>query len=144
MMLLKRPLFIAVLASLSACPVFATENITVIGTTITTGTPSTSDGYTFENGVQAATSFSTATGNYIVASLANNVFVRRNGTTANNSSVWYASSGTGTNLTGIDQTAYDRMLLAKSPARLGVHRVDRRLCLGQRRSALARHEHRPT
>lgn len=110
-MSLNRRLVLAVFASLSPLPVFAVEDITVIGTTITTGTPSISDGYTFENGVQSATSFSTATGNYIVASLANNVFVRRNGTTANNSSVWHASSGTGTNLSGVDQTAYDRMLL---------------------------------
>jgi hypothetical protein len=92
----------------------ATQDITSATTTFTGGTSSTADGYTFENGSRTLNTFSTATNNYAVASLANNVYVRRNNALANQSSVWYTSSGVGTNLAGNHEDSYANMLLSDS------------------------------
>ena len=92
----------------------ATQDITSATTTFTAGTSSTAEGYTYENGSRIMNTFSTATNNYAVASLANNVFVRRNNAVANQSSVWYTSSGVGTNLSGNHEDSYANMLLSDS------------------------------
>lgn len=88
----------------------ATEDVTSMTTTTVPGTPSSSEGYTFNNNQGTVDSFTTATGTYGVASTADNVFIRRNGVNANQSSVWYVSSGVGTDLSGIHQDNYGPML----------------------------------
>ncbi|MDQ6622862.1 MAG: hypothetical protein M3Y86_05185, partial [Verrucomicrobiota bacterium] len=88
----------------------ATQNVTSVSSTFTPGTPSNSEGYTYENSQQTLTGFSTATSNYAISSGADNVFVRRNNTTANQSSNWYTSSGVGTNLSGTHEDSYTQML----------------------------------
>ena len=90
----------------------ATQDVISATTTFTGGTPSSAEGYTYENGNRILSSFSTATSNYAVASLADNVFVRRNNAVANQSSVWYTSSGVGTNLAGNHEDDYGKMLLS--------------------------------
>ncbi len=92
----------------------ATQDITSATTTFTSGTSSTAEGYTYENSSRILSTFSTATSNYAVASLANNVFVRRNNAVADQSSVWYTSSGVGTNLAGNHENSYANMLLSDS------------------------------
>ena len=79
-------------------------------TTTTSGSPSASEGYTFGNGQQAVSSFTTPSSTYGIASQADNVFVRRNSVNNSQSSVWYTSSGTGTNLSGIHQSSYGPLL----------------------------------
>lgn len=88
----------------------ATQDITVINTTVVPGSPATVEGYTFNNGVRQVDSFSTATTTYVVSSAADNVFIRRNNVNANNSSVWYTSSGVGTDLAGQHYNDYGQML----------------------------------
>jgi hypothetical protein len=88
----------------------ATQDVTVINTTTIPGSPSTVEGYTFNNGVRQVTSFSTATSTYVVTSSADNVFIRRNNVNANNSSVWYTASGVGTDLAGVHYNDYGQML----------------------------------
>ncbi len=106
----RRALSLAVLLALAA-PAFAVSTITSITTTFTAGTASTSDGKTFDNNILALESISVASSIYAINSLANNVFVRRNSVNNNQSSVWYADSGTGTNLRGVYQPTYDQILL---------------------------------
>ena len=92
----------------------ATQEITAVTTSNTAGVSSSADGYTFDNNVRQITSFSTATNSYGVSAIADNVFVRRNSTNPNQSSVWYVSSGTGTNLSGVHESAYGPMLLGNN------------------------------
>src|SRR5450432_2723970 len=79
----------------------ATEDVLSLTTTTTLGSSSSAEGYTFEGTDVALSSFTTSTNTYQVLSSADNEFVRRNATNANQSSVWYTSSGVGTNLSGI-------------------------------------------
>jgi hypothetical protein len=72
------------------------------------------EGYTFENNVRQISTFSTSTASYGVSAVADNVFVRRNSTNPNHSSVWYISSGTGTNLSGVHENLYGPMLLGNN------------------------------
>ena len=88
----------------------ATLTVTSMSTTTTSGSPSSSEGYTFGNAQQAVSTFTTPSSTYGIASQANNVFVRRNAVNNNQSSVWYTSSGTGTNLSGIHQSSYGQLL----------------------------------
>jgi hypothetical protein len=90
--------------------------LTVIGmnTNTASGTPSAAEGYTFENGQRSVTTFTTASSTYGIASQADNVFVRRNAVNNNQSSVWYTSSGVGTNLSGIHQNAYGPLLTSNN------------------------------
>lgn len=88
----------------------ATQDILTVNTTTVSGVPSSSEGYTYENGRQSVNSFSTATNSYAAGTTADNVFVRRNTVNANQSSVWYISSGVGTNLSGVHQNSYGAML----------------------------------
>ena len=94
--------------------VLATEDIISVTTATTTGTPSTAEGYTFDNTQQSVTSVTSATNTYQVISAADNVFVRRNSVNNNQSSVWYTASGVGTDLSGIHQTDYGQMLLSNN------------------------------
>ncbi len=99
----------------SALPrAFATQDIISVTTTTTGGTPSSAEGYTFENRVWQISTFSTSTNSYGVSAVADNVFVRRNNTNPNQSSVWYGASGTGTNLSGIHESSYGPMLLGNN------------------------------
>jgi hypothetical protein len=79
-------------------------------TTIISGTPSSAEGYTFNNDQRQVTSFDTATDTYVINSAADNVFIRRNAVNNNQSSVWYTSSGVGTDLSGIHQSDYGQLL----------------------------------
>lgn len=92
----------------------ATEDIISITTATATGTPSAAEGYTFNNVQQSVTSVTTATNTYQVISAADNVFVRRNSVNNNQSSVWYTTSGVGTDLSGIHQDDYAQMLLSNN------------------------------
>lgn len=92
----------------------ATVEITGVTTTTTGGTSSSAEGFTFEGGIRQISTFSTATSTYGVSAVADNVFVRRNGTNPNQSSVWYVSSGTGTNLSGVRESSYGPMLLGNN------------------------------
>ncbi len=90
------------------------EAVTGFTTALTTGTSSSSEGFNFDNSILSVTNLSTTTGSYVVSSLADNSVVRRNGVNLNQSSVWYASSGVGTNLNGVHQVSYDQMLISNS------------------------------
>lgn len=84
-------------------------------TTVDTATSSvTADGYIFEGRSSQITEFSTATNSYGVSSVADNVYVRRNTVNANQSSVWYVSSGVGSNLAGVHESSYGSMLLGNN------------------------------
>lgn len=110
---MTRPLLLlaaATLAAIAPCAL-ATQDILSASVTTANGVPSPSEGYTYQNGQQSVNSFSTATASYGVGSIANNVFVRRNSVNANQSSVWYVSSGVGTDLAGVHQNSYGPMLL---------------------------------
>ena len=106
---------LVVAAAAAAVPrVRASQEITGVTTTTTAGTPSTAEGYTFENRLWQISTFSTATNTYGVSAVADNVFVRRNSVNPNQSSVWYGASGTGTNLSGIHESSYGPMLLGNN------------------------------
>ena len=112
---MKRFLVLLLAATAVAVPrLHAFEDITSVTTTNTSGTPSSAEGYTFENRVWQITTFSTATNQYGVSAIADNVFVRRNSTNPNQSSVWYGASGTGTNLSGVHESSYGPMLLGNN------------------------------
>ena len=88
----------------------ALENVSVVNYTSTTGTPTTSEGVTFDNNIEAVTDFSTSAGNgYTVISSAPNALVQRNGTPAQ-SSVWYVIDSGGTNYAGVHQDSYGPLL----------------------------------
>lgn len=103
-------LLVAALGAGAVSPALATQEIISANTTTTSGVPTTAEGYTFQGGQRQVTTFSTATNTYGVGSVADHVFVRRNGVNPNQSSVWYVGSGTGTNLAGAHQNAYGPML----------------------------------
>jgi hypothetical protein len=105
-----RYLLVSTLLLATSAVLHATQDVTAINTTTIPGSPSTVEGYTFNNGVRQVTSFSTATSTYIVSSGADNVFIRRNGVNANNSSVWYTNSGVGTDLAGVHYNDYGQLL----------------------------------
>jgi len=111
---LNRLLHIGAALFASAAALYATEDVTAVTTNTVPGTSSTAEGYTFENSQRALTSFTTATATYQVTSGADNVFVRRNAVNNNQSSVWYTSSGVGTNLSGIHQVNYGQMLASNN------------------------------
>ncbi len=92
----------------------ATQDVTSITTTLVSGTPSSAEGYTFNNDQRALTSFDTATSTYVITSTADNVFIRRNAVNNNQSSTWYTSSGVGTDLSGIHQNSYGPMLVSNN------------------------------
>ena len=107
-------LLLATLVGAVAPRSLATQEIVSVTTTTTPGTPSTAEGYTFENNVRQISTFSTTTNTYGVSAVADNVFVRRNATNPDQSSVWYMSSGTGTNLSGVHENSYGPMLLGNN------------------------------
>ena len=89
-------------------------DVTGITTTTTAGSSATAEGYTFEGAQSAISSFTTASSTYGVASQADNVFVRRNAVNNDQSSVWYTSSGAGTNLSGTHNTDYGQLLTSNN------------------------------
>ena len=109
-----RVIFIGLCLFASVAPLRASLVVTGMNTTTTPGVPSASEGYTFENGQRSVTGFTTPSATYGVASQADNVFVRRNSVNNNQSSVWYTSSGSGTNLSGIHETAYGSLLTSNN------------------------------
>ena len=113
MFVLRLLLVSAVLLSIAG-RVLATEDITAVTTSTTTGAPSSAEGYTFDNEQQSVTSVTTATNTYQVLSTADHVFVRRNAVNNDQSSVWYATSGVGTDLRGIHQDDYGQMLISNN------------------------------
>ncbi len=89
--------------------------ITGVTTQLSAAGSSTSEGLTFSNDTLAITGFTTATTTYQATSLANAAYARRNtvrGVTANNSSVWYA--GTGTTFNAAHETNYADLLLGNN------------------------------
>lgn len=108
--MLSRLLLATLVLTLGLGAARATEDVLSVTTSTTPGTSSDAEGYTFENTQQSLTGFTTATNAYEVIASADNVFVRRNDVSNNQSSVWYASSGVGTNLGGIHQDNYGQML----------------------------------
>lgn len=113
-MIFSRILFVTLCLFAGIPTLRATLDVTGINTTTTSGTPSAAEGYTYENARRSITTFTTAGATYGVASQANNVFVRRNGVNNNQSSVWYTSSGNGTNLSGIHENAYGTLLTSNN------------------------------
>jgi hypothetical protein len=105
-----RAIFIGLCLLAGVAPLRATLVVTSVNTITIPGVPSASEGYTFENGQLAVTDFTTPSATYGVAAQADNVFVRRNSVNNNQSSVWYISSGTGTNLSGMHENAYGSLL----------------------------------
>ena len=83
-------------------------------TNTASGTSSTSEGYIFQNGQRSVFTFTAPGATYGVASQADNVFVRRNSVNNNQSSIWYTSSGTGTNLSGIHESSYGPLLTSNN------------------------------
>lgn len=92
----------------------ATLTVTGMTTTTSPGSPSSAEGYTFEGGQRAVTTLTTPSSTYGISSQADNVFVRRNATNSNQSSVWYTSSGTGTNLSGVHDSTYGQLLTSNN------------------------------
>jgi hypothetical protein len=113
-MFVLRLLLLSTVAFAVVGPVLATEDILSVTTATTSGTPAPAEGYTFDNVQQSITSMTTATNTYQVISAADNVFVRRNSVNNNQSSIWYAASGVGTDLSGIHQNDYGQMLLSNN------------------------------
>jgi hypothetical protein len=113
-MTVARVLFIALCMFTGVATLRATLTVTGMTTNTTSGSPSAAEGYTFENGQRSVTTFTTASATYGVASQANNVFVRRNGVNNDQSSVWYVSSGVGTNLSGMHGNAYGPLLTSNN------------------------------
>lgn len=111
---LLRLLLISTVLLAIAGPALATEDIISVTTATTTGSPSSAEGYAFDNVQQSVTSMTTATDTYQVISAADNVFVRRNNVNNDQSSVWYTTSGVGTDLSGIHQADYGQMLLSNN------------------------------
>ncbi len=111
---LKPLLFAPLLLAAGVCSALATQDISGVSLNVTPGTPSTSEGYTYENKGSSITGFSAGATNYGLVSLANNVFVRRNNVNANQSSLWYNNGTTGTNLAGRHQDNYGQMLISNS------------------------------
>ncbi len=88
----------------------ALDDVNVIHYTSTTGTPTTSEGLTYDNNIEAVTDFSSSAGNsYTVISSAPNALVQRNGTPPQ-SSVWYVIDSGGTNYAGVHQDSYGPLL----------------------------------
>lgn len=92
----------------------ATLVVTGMTTNTAAGSPATAEGYTFEGAQRSVVNFTTPSSTYGVASQADNVFVRRNAVNNNQSSVWYTSSGTGTNLSGTHNTDYGQLLTSNN------------------------------
>jgi hypothetical protein len=92
----------------------ATEDVLSLTTTTTLGSSSSAEGYTFDGTDVALSSFTTSANTYQVLSSADNEFVRRNATNANQSSVWYTSSGVGTNLSGSHASDYGALLASNN------------------------------
>ncbi len=86
--------------------------ITGVTTQLTTAASSTSEGLTFSNDTLAITRFTTATATYQATGLADAAYVRRTNAGANNSSVWYA--GSGTTFSGVHETNYADLLLGNN------------------------------
>lgn len=105
-----RYLLVTTLLFATSAILHATQDVTVINTTTIPGSPSTSEGYTYNNGVRQVNSFSTATSTYIVTSGADNVFIRRNNVNNNQSSTWYTNSGVGTDFSGVHYDDYGQLL----------------------------------
>jgi hypothetical protein len=110
----RYPLFLTTFLFATVATLSATEDVISVTTSTTTGAPSSSEGYTFNNDQQSITSMTTASGTYAVASAADNVFVRRNAVNSNQSSVWYTTSGVGTDISGAHQDNYAQMLLSNN------------------------------
>lgn len=104
------PLFL----SLTLVSAKATTDVLTLTTTTTLGSSSSSEGYTFTGTDVAISSFTTSTSTYQVLSSADNEFVRRNATNANQSSIRYTSSGVGTNLSGIHAADYGALLASNN------------------------------
>jgi hypothetical protein len=100
----------ALILSLTVVAAHATQDVLSLTTTTTPGSSSSAEGYTFEGTEIALSSFTTSTNTYQVLSSADNEFVRRNATNANQSSIWYTSSGAGTNLSAMHASDYGAML----------------------------------
>lgn len=113
-MFVLRLLLVSTVLLAIAGPALATEDIISVTTATTTGSPSSAEGYTFDNVQQSVTSVTTNTNTYQVLSTADNVFVRRNNVNNDQSSVWYTTSGVGTDLSGIHQADYGQMLLSNN------------------------------
>jgi hypothetical protein len=109
-MSLRRVLLVSALLCVTAGILPATQDVTVMTTAVVAGSPSSAEGYTFNNNQLQVTSFGTATSTYAVTSGADNVFIRRNAVNNNQSSVWYTSSGVGTDLSGMHYNDYGQML----------------------------------
>jgi hypothetical protein len=104
--------FLLISASLFATAgiLSATQDVTTMATNLVTGSPSSAEGYTYDNNQLQVSSFGTATATYQVTSGADNVFIRRNAVNNNQSSTWYTSSGVGTDLSGVHYNDYGQML----------------------------------
>ena len=103
-------ILVASLATGIATSSRAIENISSVSLASTTGTPSQSEGLTFDNNIEAVTAFSgDAGGSYTVMSTAPNALVQRNGT-PDQSSVWYVINGGGPDYSGVHQDTYGAML----------------------------------
>jgi hypothetical protein len=107
---LLRYLLFTALALLASGELQAIQDVTVMTTNLVPGTPSSAEGFTFNNSQLQVTSFGTATSTYGVTSGADNVFIRRNAVNNSQSSVWYTSSGVGTDLSGMHYNDYGQML----------------------------------
>jgi hypothetical protein len=111
---LRRCLFLSALLVTTVRILHATQDVTAVTTNTIPGAPSSAEGYTFNNDQRAVASFTTATNTYAISSLADNVFIRRNAVNNNQSSVWYVSSGVGTDLSGVHQSDYGQMLMTNN------------------------------
>jgi hypothetical protein len=109
-MSLRRVLLVSALLCATAGILPATQDVTTMTTTVVAGSPSSAEGYTYNNDQLQVTSFGTATSTYAVTSGADNVFIRRNAVNNNQSSVWYTTSGVGTDLSGMHYNDYGQML----------------------------------
>jgi hypothetical protein len=113
-MIIARVFLLALCMFAGSATLRATLVVTGMTTNTTAGSATSAEGYTFEGGQRSVSTFTTPSSTYGVASQADNVFVRRNAVNNNQSSVWYTSSGVGTNLSGIHESAYGPLLTSNN------------------------------
>ena len=113
-MVRARFLFFILCLFTGSASIRATMTVTGMTTSTGAGTPTNAEGYTFEGAQRSVTTFTTSSATYGVASQADHIFVRRNAVNSTQSSVWYTSSGTGTNLSGIHDSTYGQLLTSNN------------------------------
>lgn len=105
-------LFLAALLPAGPCVPAGAQMVITAGTTATSDAADTSaEGRTYENTSVALQSFTAGSQTYVVGGMADQVFIRRNGVSANQSHIWYATTSTDGTRIGSHASTFDQALL---------------------------------